>query len=83
MKPADLHAVIGPDFHRLFAGIPTPEAPMPYVTIPADLPPERDPGVVDVTPETVADRATVTNIREQLRKRNEAPRTGDDEPEAA
>lgn len=38
-------------------------------TIPAPLPPKRDPGVVDVTPDTLGDRATVAHIREWNRQR--------------
>lgn len=58
---------------------------MPYVTIPADLPPEKDPGVVDVNEQTLADRATVSDIRDALEKRdrNETPRRGGDPKEAA
>lgn len=98
MKPADLHAVIGPDFHRLFAGIPTPEAPMPYVTPdlghPLQHAGEPTPFEYGLTPRE-SDKAKVASI-ELERKRREAnkrdadrdiARLGvvftDDDPEAA
>ena len=56
---------------------------MKTVTIPAPIPPERDPGVIDVSPETLADRQQVAQIRDYMAKRdrNATPRTTD--PEAA
>ena len=56
---------------------------MKTVTIPAPIPPERDPGLVDVTELTIADRKQVADIRDYMAKRdrNWTPRTTD--PEAA
>lgn len=73
------------ELDRLFAqALAMTEQPMKLVTIPADLPPERDPGVIDVNEDTLADRATVSDIREALRKRdrNATPRAPQP-PEAA
>ena len=88
MKDADLHAVIGPDFNRLFAGIPTPEAPMPIEKSP-DFGHEAQEvehgGVIDLNESTAGDRTTVAHINRwrENRDRNATPRSGGDEPEAA
>jgi hypothetical protein len=59
---------------------------MKPVTIPADLLPENDPGLCDVTEDTLEDPAKVADFREYLRKRDRngsrRPRSTPD-PEAA
>lgn len=78
MKDADLHAVIGPDFNRLFAGIPTPEAPMPYAKSPDFGHPMQDhdePKPIDYTMTPAErDRAKIASIdlERQRRERNKA-----------
>lgn len=53
-------------------------------TIPAPLDPAKDPGVIDVTPETLGERATVAHIREWQKNRDRnAPNCSPTPPEAA
>ena len=47
-----LDRVLGRNFNEMFATIPSPP------------PVEKDPGVIDVTPDTIADREMVAKIRE-------------------
>lgn len=85
MKDADLHAVIGPDFTRLFAGASTPEAPMPYAKSPDFGHPMQDhdePKPIDYTMTPAErDRAKIASI--DLERQRRAANKRDEDKEIA
>ena len=86
MKPDDLHAVIGPDFHRLFAGIQPPEAPMPYAKSPDFGHPMQDadePKPFDEPKFTPQEQDQIALVKCELERQRRAANKRDEDKEIA